>query len=46
MDLDPRLAVIGRRTEGIGRVLAVTGGKGGIGKSVVASTLALAAAAL
>ncbi len=39
--MDPRLAVVGRRLEGVRRVLAVTGGKGGIGKSTVASTLAL-----
>lgn len=38
--MDPRLAVIDRRLEGIERILAVTGGKGGIGKSLVASTLA------
>jgi ATP-binding protein involved in chromosome partitioning len=38
--MDPRLAVIDRRLEGIERILAVTGGKGGIGKSLVATTLA------
>ena len=41
---DPRIAGIGKRLEKVGRVIAVTGGKGGIGKSVVASTLALVAA--
>ena len=41
MDLDPRLAVIEKRLSGVTRILAVTGGKGGIGKSMVASTLAL-----
>lgn len=38
---DPRPAVIARRLAGVGRVVAVTGWKGGIGKSVVSSTLAL-----
>ena len=41
MDLDPRPAVIEKRLSDVKRVLAVTGGKGGIGKSMVASTLAL-----
>ncbi len=41
MTVDPRLAVIERRLEQVGRVVAVTGGKGGIGKSLIASTLAL-----
>ena len=39
--LDPRLAAIDDRLSGVRRILAVTGGKGGIGKSTVASTLAL-----
>jgi ATP-binding protein involved in chromosome partitioning len=39
--VDPRLAVIEKRLAGIRRIVAVSGGKGGIGKSVVASTLAL-----
>ena len=39
--MDPRLATIDRRLERVGRVVAVTGGKGGIGKSLVATTLAL-----
>jgi len=39
--MDPRLAVVDKRLAGVDRVLAVTGGKGGTGKSVVASTLAL-----
>jgi ATP-binding protein involved in chromosome partitioning len=38
---DPRLAVIDRRLADVRRIVAVTGGKGGIGKSLVASTLAL-----
>lgn len=40
-DLDPRYAAVDRRLADARRVLAVTGGKGGIGKSMVASTLAL-----
>ena len=39
--VDPRLAVIDERLRDVKRILAVTGGKGGIGKSMVASTLAL-----
>jgi ATP-binding protein involved in chromosome partitioning len=42
--IDPRLSIIPRRLAGVKRVIAVTGGKGGIGKSVVSSTLALAIA--
>ena len=42
--MDPRLSVVDRRLERVGRILAVTGGKGGIGKTLVASTLALALA--
>ncbi len=41
MSPDPRPAVISRRLQGVRRLLAVTGGKGGIGKSVVSSLLAL-----
>ena len=40
-DQDPRLPLIERRLGRIRRILAVTGGKGGVGKSMVASTLAL-----
>ena len=40
-DIDPRLAAVRHRLAPIRRVLAVTGGKGGIGKSSVASVLAL-----
>ena len=39
--MDPRISVIDRRLEHIGRIIAVSGGKGGIGKSVTASVLAL-----
>jgi len=39
--MDPRLTIIEQRLERIGRIVAVTGGKGGIGKSVISSTLAL-----
>ena len=39
--LDPRPSVIGTRFSKIKRTIAVTGWKGGIGKSVTASTLAL-----
>jgi len=42
--LDPRVAAIDARLEGVRRIVAVTGGKGGIGKSVVSSALALASA--
>lgn len=42
--LDPRLAAVDARLEGVDRIVAVTGGKGGIGKSFVASALALASA--
>jgi len=39
--LDPRPSVIEERLKKVKRVIAVTGWKGGIGKSVTASTLAL-----
>lgn len=41
MVLDPRLSVIDTRLAGIKRLIAVSGGKGGIGKSVISSVLAL-----
>ncbi|HUS78689.1 MAG TPA: P-loop NTPase [Patescibacteria group bacterium] len=39
---DPRLEIIGHRLSGVKRIIAVSSGKGGVGKSVVATTLALA----
>ncbi|PIP13982.1 MAG: ATP-binding protein [bacterium (Candidatus Stahlbacteria) CG08_land_8_20_14_0_20_40_26] len=39
--MDPRLNIIAHRLENVDRLIAVSGGKGGIGKSSVASTLAL-----
>jgi len=40
--MDPRAGAVGDRLAGVGRIVAVTGSKGGIGKSVVSTTLALA----
>lgn len=42
--IDPRAFVVEDRLAGVARVIGVTGSKGGIGKSIVASTLALALA--
>ncbi len=42
--IDPREVVVADRLSGVSRIVGVTGSKGGIGKSVVASTLALALA--
>ncbi len=39
---DPRLAIIPGRFENIKRIIAVSSGKGGVGKSIVAVALALA----
>ena len=39
--MDPRLSVIDKRLSKIKRIIAVASGKGGVGKSLVASTLAL-----
>lgn len=38
---DPRLEIIGRRLAHVGKIVAVSSGKGGVGKSVIATTLAL-----
>jgi len=39
--LDPRTTIIGRRLSQVENVVAVSSGKGGVGKSVIASILAL-----
>ncbi len=39
--IDPRTSVIDERLKGIGRIVAVSSGKGGVGKSMVATALAL-----
>ena len=39
--MDPRLEIIDKRLKNINKLIAVSGGKGGIGKSLIASTLAL-----
>ncbi|HAG10929.1 MAG TPA: ATP-binding protein [Desulfotomaculum sp.] len=39
--MDPRLSVIDRRLEKVENIIAVSGGKGGIGKSIVAAASAL-----
>jgi ATP-binding protein involved in chromosome partitioning len=44
LDLDPRAIVISDRLAGVTRVVGVTGSKGGIGKSLVATTMALSLA--
>lgn len=38
--IDPRREVIERRLQGVARIIAVTGGKGGIGKTLVSASLA------
>lgn len=38
---DPRLSIIDKRMEKIGKIVAVSSGKGGVGKSLIACTLAL-----
>jgi ATP-binding protein involved in chromosome partitioning len=39
--VDPRTSIIDERLKNVRNVIAVSGGKGGVGKSIVASTLAL-----
>jgi ATP-binding protein involved in chromosome partitioning len=39
--VDPRTSVINERLKRISRIIAVSSGKGGVGKSIVATTLAL-----
>jgi ATP-binding protein involved in chromosome partitioning len=41
---DPRTGIISDRLKDVGRIVAVSSGKGGVGKSLIASTLALALA--
>ena len=44
MGLDPRLTVIEERFSRVRRVIAVASSKGGVGKTLISATLALAAA--
>ena len=39
--VDPRTSIIDERLKNVRNVIAVSGGKGGVGKSIIASTLAL-----
>lgn len=39
--IDPRTSIINERLSRIGRIIAVSSGKGGVGKSMVATTIAL-----
>ncbi len=39
--IDPRKNIIKERLKSVGRIIAVSGGKGGIGKSITSTTLAL-----
>jgi ATP-binding protein involved in chromosome partitioning len=39
--MEPRISVIGKRLKNIKRIISVASGKGGVGKSLVASSLAL-----
>ncbi len=38
---DPRIAVIERRLRDVGDIIAVSSGKGGVGKSLISTLLAL-----
>jgi ATP-binding protein involved in chromosome partitioning len=38
---DPRIVIIGKRFQNVRRVIAVSSGKGGVGKSMIATALAL-----
>jgi ATP-binding protein involved in chromosome partitioning len=38
---DPRIGIVDERTKGISNIVAVSSGKGGVGKSLIASTIAL-----
>ena len=40
--VDPRTSVISKRFSRLSRIIAVSSGKGGVGKSMVATVLALA----
>lgn len=42
--VDPRIGIIDKRLENVKRVIAVSSGKGGVGKSLIASVLALSLA--
>jgi ATP-binding protein involved in chromosome partitioning len=39
--IDPRISIINERLKRISRIIAVSSGKGGVGKSLIATTLAL-----
>jgi ATP-binding protein involved in chromosome partitioning len=39
--VDPRTSIVNERLKGVRRIIAVSGGKGGVGKSLFASTFAL-----
>ncbi len=41
MLIDPRISIIDERIRGVNKILVVSSGKGGVGKSLLASTLAL-----